>query len=1034
MSSIASFSGIASGIQWRDMIDQIMALERRPAQLLESRIKTTESRSSAWSTFESRVTAFMDAADALRTGSAFRHFTTSLGGIGQGGSAPLSVSASGDAAPGTHAVRVLGLAAAEKLSGAVVASRTEALGYEGEFLVGGVRVEVEATDSLNDIVERINAANTGRNASGVTASVLSTGADQYRLILTASQTGAAGIDLVDGAAGVLRALGVVDDSTSIKHATSSGARSDGFKDATTAVATLRGFASSNLAGAVTFGSGAAQFSATIDLATMSLADIAEAINAAAAAAGSGVQAHVVSEEMGGAAVQRLEISGTTAFGDENRILEALGVLTAGRGAVSQRLEGGVLTAGDAATPATADTLLADLWVNGRSAGVQVGDTLTLAGTRGDGSVVELTYTVAAGDTLQDLLDRLNDAIDGFGAGSRTATASISADGRLTLTDDQGGDSRLSLSVVAHNEGGGTLDFGAMDVAQAGRARQITAGSDAEVEIDGTYLRHAGNVIDQAIPGLTLDLKAASPDTTVTVAIERDVQKAVGAVKGMIDAYNAVADFVKSQTSSGVEGAARPPLSGDSVLRSMQATLRQALETRIADGVAGDFVRLADVGIEIDKTGRYTLDSSALESAIRTDPGAVMRLFGVHGSASNSSLDYITHSDATRPGSYAVEITRPAATASIVGTGFTGTYVDDGTPDTLTVRDLGSGKSYAVQLANGMTMADIVAALNSEFGTATRHTLATSAALFADAAGTVTADASTTFAELYRADGTSAGFEDGSTITFSGTRTNGESFVSTFTVSDASTQTLGSLAEAIEAELGAGVDVTIEDGVLTARARETGSSLLKLTLSADVAGGENPFGTLDVAVEGRSAARITASDDGGQLRLDHELYGSGEGFEISFTAGGADGSASLGLAAGSYAGEDVQGTIGGFAATGSGRTLTGARDSAVEGLIVRYDGTETGAIGEITFSRGIADEVRRAARILTGSGDGSIRSIVDRLDTSVSALHDRISDLEDRLERRREQLIRRFTAMEEALANAQSQSQWLASQLASLSNG
>src|SRR5690606_15645385 len=247
--------------------------------------------------------------------------------------------------------------------------------------------------------------------------------------------------------------------------------------------------------------------------------------------------------------------------------------------------------GDATTPATADTLLTDLWVNGRHAGVQAGDTLTITGTRADGTRVAFDFTIEADTTLRDLLDRLNDSVDGFGAGARTATASISADGRLVLTDDQGGDSRLSLSIVAHNEGGGSLDFGEMTVVQAGRARQITRGADAEIEIDGTYVRSPSNTIADVVPGLSLSLATALPDTTLTVTVERDVAGAVAAVKSVVDAYNAIADFIQSQTPSGIEGAARPPLAGDNVLRNMQTMIRQAHETRLAPDVAGPYARL-----------------------------------------------------------------------------------------------------------------------------------------------------------------------------------------------------------------------------------------------------------------------------------------------------------------------------------------------------------------------------------------------------------------------------------------------------------
>lgn len=169
MSSTVSFSGLASGIQWQDMIDQIMQLERAPVRLLESRIKTVESRSGAWATFESRVSALGSALEALRTGLAFHAYRASLGGLPAGVPVPLTVSATENARAGTHTVRVLGVAAAEKLSGSVFSSRTEALGLSGEFLIGGVRVEVSETDSLDDIVARINRANTGTRPSGVTA-------------------------------------------------------------------------------------------------------------------------------------------------------------------------------------------------------------------------------------------------------------------------------------------------------------------------------------------------------------------------------------------------------------------------------------------------------------------------------------------------------------------------------------------------------------------------------------------------------------------------------------------------------------------------------------------------------------------------------------------------------------------------------------------------------------------------------------------------------------------------------------------------
>src|SRR5690606_35437942 len=114
----------------------------------------------------------------------------------------------------------------------------------------------------------------------------------------------------------------LDPTTTLKHATSNGARSDGFASSTIAVGALLGLTAAP-AGDVTFGAPGQGFTVTLDLATMSLEQIAGAISAAAAAAGSAVRATVVEETIGRSVVHRLSISGTTSFADANRVLEVL---------------------------------------------------------------------------------------------------------------------------------------------------------------------------------------------------------------------------------------------------------------------------------------------------------------------------------------------------------------------------------------------------------------------------------------------------------------------------------------------------------------------------------------------------------------------------------------------------------------------------------------------------------------------------------------------------------------------------------------
>jgi flagellar hook-associated protein 2 len=327
--SNVTFGGLASGIQWQDLIDEMMRLERRPVDRLQSQVKTLETRSSAWGTMRGYIQQLETAAKSLAGGDAFARYNVAVRGLPAGKTAPFSASASGEAMPGSYQVTVHQLAAAEKLGGDIVPSRTDALGYEGEFLINGRRIAVEAGDSLEKVAASINAANTGSNRSGVSATILKIDDGAYRMVLTSEKTGAAGMELVDGANGVLRELGILSGGTALKHGTADGAQSDAFKSASSPIAEARGFSYPPPAGNLRLGPPGYSFAVMIDLAEDSLEEIARKINDAADPE-SGIAATVVTEGEGEAAVSRLEISGTTDLQDDGGVLEALGVLTGGK--------------------------------------------------------------------------------------------------------------------------------------------------------------------------------------------------------------------------------------------------------------------------------------------------------------------------------------------------------------------------------------------------------------------------------------------------------------------------------------------------------------------------------------------------------------------------------------------------------------------------------------------------------------------------------------------------------------------------------
>ena len=588
-------------------------------------------------------------------------------------------------------------------------------------------------------------------------------------------------------------------------------------------------------------------------------------------------------------------------------------------------------------------------------------------------------------------------------------------------------------MVANNQGGGSLDFGTFSATAVGRNREITAGRDAEFEVDGVFLSRSSNTVSDVVEGVTLTLNQASGEE-VSATVDRDVAKIVSDVTAFIKAYNAVSEFVDSQfTGAGADGAQKRPLSGDSVVRSMRSQLRAALEETLSSAVT-DVRNLSQLGITRNRQGTFDIDAGALTEAIQDDPLAVQRFFSVYGAGSTSSLEYVGSADATQSGSYDVNITTNALQATHTGAVFAGPYADDGTPDTLSITDAGTGSVYQVSLADGMSLAEIVDALNAEFQTATARQVRSSEAMHSDAVGTVATDA-TLLRDLYLGDGTPLGLADGDTLTFSGTTGTGSSFYQEWTITDVATQTLGDLRARVADLMGSKVQVTLENGVLTATATEAGRSSFALAVSSDNAGGGAfTMGTVDVVEAGRGKVSMTAADVGGALSLSHDSYGSVAGFDVAFTAGGAAGTTPLGLTDGSYRGTDVAGTIGGQAATGKGRILEGASGTSAQGLLVEYTGSSTGTVGSMRFSRGIASLMEVASDILLGTDAGSVKAVKDALDTQKEGINKRIDRFEVRMDRRYEFLIKRFTALEEAMAKAQNQLAWMQSQLGALTQG
>ncbi|MFC0253111.1 flagellar filament capping protein FliD [Massilia consociata] len=168
-------------------------------------------------------------------------------------------------------------------------------------------------------------------------------------------------------------------------------------------------------------------------------------------------------------------------------------------------------------------------------------------------------------------------------------------------------------------------------------------------------------------------------------------------------------------------------------------------------------------------------------------------------------------------------------------------------------------------------------------------------------------------------------------------------------------------------------------------------------------------------------------ENGQLSISSSKYGSMSNIAISGVSGF---SPSLLFGAAPVVGKDVEGTIGGVAATGNGQALSAAAGSPAEGIQLSITGGSTGERGSVSFSKGFAFELTNLAATFTGKGS-LLTSKTDGLNITLKSVATARDQFSSRLETIEKRYRAQFTALDTALMSMQSTSAYLTQQLAAL---
>lgn len=327
-----TFSGLRSGIDIQGTVDAIIAARRIPVDSLEAGIETNELKITAYGELRSLLNLLNQSVDSLRGAVTFGNvgniyeskqaFATAsrLDGTAASNATNLvGINVTNEALSGSHTVEVLQVALAHKIGSGDFNSLTDDLGtasggaagsVSGDFTINGVQIDVFAGDTLKDLRDRINNANKGDNATGVTASIVSVSASEHVLVLTADETGTDIVLADPNTTGVLSDLGISGDAgatfdNQLQAARKAQFYADGLLDNsdTRYESGLQDNASAQIgtSGTLTF--------STADTVNYSSTDTLQDLAAAITANVAGVTAEVVQD---GAKV-RLQITGASAF-------------------------------------------------------------------------------------------------------------------------------------------------------------------------------------------------------------------------------------------------------------------------------------------------------------------------------------------------------------------------------------------------------------------------------------------------------------------------------------------------------------------------------------------------------------------------------------------------------------------------------------------------------------------------------------------------------------------------------------------------
>lgn len=138
--------------------------------------------------------------------------------------------------------------------------------------------------------------------------------------------------------------------------------------------------------------------------------------------------------------------------------------------------------------------------------------------------------------------------------------------------------------------------------------------NGKIKIDGFEIEIDDNKLTDVIPGVTLELKQASPGKEITVGVAENKEVVAGKVKTFVESMNAALGFIQKQSRMDQNTDTTRTLGGDSLLRSVENDLRRMIQNPQM-GVKGSIKTLNQLGIMFNRNGTLDYDDKKFNKVL-----------------------------------------------------------------------------------------------------------------------------------------------------------------------------------------------------------------------------------------------------------------------------------------------------------------------------------------------------------------------------------------------------------------------------------